>query len=446
MLTGLLHRLVESRATDEDLKRQEFIMNVLLLGSLVLAGFAAGILAIGVLFLDPDRTKHSVSLVACIVIVGFFVYLYRLSKHGHHRPAAFGFLGSFTLGGVYTICEWGIRSREAWLIFALVIITSGIVLSLRAALGSLLLVTLATVLVHVMETSGFTQPVIDLRGPTLEETVFSLITLGILALVSWLHGRDIYHALERARASETALRKEKDMLEIRVDERTKELRQVQQDDITHLYRFAQFGRLTSGVLHDLLSPLTAVSLNLEELGRSHKSDVLREAIENTKRIERFVETTQREVQEQHDATDFSVRHALRDAVEVLRYRARKSHVKVSIEPSSETILHGSPVKFHQIASNLLSNAIDASPEGTVRISLTTTKTRLRINVVDNGSGIPPENLVHIFEPLFTTKDIEHGTGLGLSICKEIVEQEFKGRISVESKPGKGSTFKVDIPL
>ena len=68
----------------------------------------------------------------------------------------------------------------------------------------------------------------------------------------------------------------------------------------------------------------------------------------------------------------------------------------------------------------------------------------RLAVVDEGSGIAPENLVRVFEPFFTTKDVGEGTGLGLSVCYGIVE-EHGGWIAVDSNLGKGSRFTVYLP-
>jgi len=98
--------------------------------------------------------------------------------------------------------------------------------------------------------------------------------------------------------------------------------------------------------------------------------------------------------------------------------------------------------------NLLTNASHACAEkggGKVNISADARGGWLEIRVEDNGVGIIPDQLPRIFEPFFTTKPGGKGTGLGLNIVKSIVERH-NGRISVESKPGKGTEFKVFFPL
>jgi CheY-like chemotaxis protein len=83
--------------------------------------------------------------------------------------------------------------------------------------------------------------------------------------------------------------------------------------------------------------------------------------------------------------------------------------------------------------------------GILKIEAKKNKTEVRVTVSDNGAGIDEEALKNIFDPFFTTKEVGEGTGLGLSITHGIVE-EHKGRISVKSKPGKGTVFTVSFPI
>jgi signal transduction histidine kinase len=96
--------------------------------------------------------------------------------------------------------------------------------------------------------------------------------------------------------------------------------------------------------------------------------------------------------------------------------------------------------------NLLSNAFHSIQEkGDVWIRTRSSNGTVDVEIEDNGSGIPKENLNRIFEPFFTTKPVGHGTGLGLSISYGIIEQHH-GRIKVASTPMKGSVFTVRLPV
>jgi signal transduction histidine kinase len=104
--------------------------------------------------------------------------------------------------------------------------------------------------------------------------------------------------------------------------------------------------------------------------------------------------------------------------------------------------------LRQIVVNLLSNALDALDSadgaGRVVVSASAEDTDVLITVSDTGHGISPEDLRRIFEPFYTTKGRGKGTGLGLAICRQLTAA-LGGSISVESQPGRGSTFFVRIP-
>ena len=110
---------------------------------------------------------------------------------------------------------------------------------------------------------------------------------------------------------------------------------------------------------------------------------------------------------------------------------------------------GSPSQINQVFLNIITNAVHAMPERTEPnvITLHTSmedQQTVRIDIEDNGKGIPEDVLPKIFDPFFTTKPIGQGTGMGLSISYKII-QEHQGRITVDTKPGLGTTFSIFLP-
>jgi signal transduction histidine kinase len=126
---------------------------------------------------------------------------------------------------------------------------------------------------------------------------------------------------------------------------------------------------------------------------------------------------------------------------------KRAQIQVEIEPSPPVL--GSPNKLGQVVMNLLINALQALPDrprgqNVVSLRLRPAGDFVRLEVEDNGAGIPQDVLGKIFDPFFTTKT-HGGTGLGLAISKQIIE-EVRGRISVESEVGRGTRFSVELPV
>ena len=110
-----------------------------------------------------------------------------------------------------------------------------------------------------------------------------------------------------------------------------------------------------------------------------------------------------------------------------------------------------PGKLQQVFMNILSNAIDAfegnttSKKPTITIRTMHEDNIISVHIKDNGPGIPDEIINKIFDPFYTTKEVGRGTGLGLSVSLGIIE-EHRGKIEVQSRTGKGTTFIIKVPL
>jgi signal transduction histidine kinase len=99
--------------------------------------------------------------------------------------------------------------------------------------------------------------------------------------------------------------------------------------------------------------------------------------------------------------------------------------------------------LHRAISNLVLNAMDAMPQGgTLSLRTRGANGNVVIEVADTGAGLTPEECEQIFTPYYTSK--EHGTGLGLAIVQSVVS-DHGGRIRVQSEPGRGSTFVIELP-
>lgn len=135
-----------------------------------------------------------------------------------------------------------------------------------------------------------------------------------------------------------------------------------------------------------------------------------------------------------------------EALALVRIRADKARTSLIVTPHTVTPpLFADGDQLRQVIVNLLLNAIDAAPGGSVTVAVRHVAEQLEISVQDNGCGIPAEQLDKIFDPFFTTKQIGQGTGLGLSVSYGIINN-LGGSIAVSSTPGESSMFTVTLPL
>jgi signal transduction histidine kinase len=224
--------------------------------------------------------------------------------------------------------------------------------------------------------------------------------------------------------------------------------------MAELSKFADFGRISTGLFHDLMAPLSAIVMSLQEIERDTHPDLpdLRNQLERSvmasKRMDQFMTAIKKRIRSDDSRQVFKADDLVREAIGLFRYKAMREGVTASLSSPQSLEIFGNPMKFSQVIENLISNAIDAyAHPGTyarrdIVISLKKKKARVQIRVEDWGSGIPPAVMPKIFEPFFTTKPRDTGTGLGLWITKEIVENEFRGSIRAHSTPGRGTQFNV----
>ncbi|MCL5411658.1 MAG: HAMP domain-containing histidine kinase [Patescibacteria group bacterium] len=453
-----LYFVVKPSSIDKDSARREFILNILLVGSSSLS-FVAFLhnLITHIANLESD---NAVAPIGAFVIFAYFAFLFFLSKKGKFIISAYLLVIIYALVPAYTSYIWGSDVPQALMMYPLLVVMAGILISTRFALLVTLITGAGLITLNVLEINKVHVPSSywKLLPNTLGDTVLSVATLAVIAVVSWLFNREIEKALERAQASEEALRKERDLLEIKVEERTRELKQMQMEKIAQLYRFAEFGRLTSGLFHGLANPLNLISLNLEQLSTKNKDEftdariLLNRAITGTKRMEQFIAAAKKQIQNQEVNRVFSIRNEVNDTLSMLEYKAKKCGVAIDFSSRSDVKIKGNPLRFNQLLTNLVLNAIDSyetiNSRGKNKVEITFVKNskEIELKVQDWGIGIPKENIKKIFDPFFTTKNFDRGTGVGLSICQEIIQKSFNGNLSVVSQEGVGSTFIITIPI
>jgi len=279
---------------------------------------------------------------------------------------------------------------------------------------------------------------------------------------------------------------ERALLEVRVAERTHELRnsnqqlegayqqlQTNREALLVSEKMASLGRLTAGIAHEMNTPLAAVQASLFEMNKlvneyrelistgdfreqTHREiakdmgqtvDISERSISRALSFIRSVKSQTREIDDEQQR--FDVVQVIEDTLMLLEHNLIRNNCQLKFEPQEKNMeLQGSTASFAQVVTNLITNAIDASiPKGggVIEVELTTDGGSLKLEVRDHGVGIPTEIRPKIFDPMFTTKSFGEGTGLGLSIVHDIITKGFRGNIDFTSQVGEGTTFSLRIP-
>lgn len=221
--------------------------------------------------------------------------------------------------------------------------------------------------------------------------------------------------------------------------------------MARMERMASLGRLSAGIAHEVRNPLTGVSLMLDELhdrllSQPHDQQLIRRSLEELERLEHLVnELLNFASVPRTSLQPGDVAGVLRDTLFLVEKQFQKCGVALQIElPDDLPRFPLDANKLKQAFLNLLTNALDATPDGgTVTVRAEQTKQGVEVTIADNGEGIPAEKLDLIFEPFYTSKG--EGTGLGLSITHNIIS-DHGGRIEADSSPACGTTFRIWLPL
>jgi signal transduction histidine kinase len=304
------------------------------------------------------------------------------------------------------------------------------------------------------------------------------------------------------------LEEQKQELEFKVTERTKELSealnelQESQLQLIQTEKMLSLGQLVAGIAHELNNPIGFINGNLNflteyadnlinhiDLYQKYYPNPETEITKHAKKIdleeisvdlpqvissmivgiERISELSSSirnfSRSDTNQKIEFDIHDGLNSTLTILKYRLKANNKRPEIEIiknyAAMPIIKCYPGQLNQVFMNIISNAIDAldeyleaceyseSEKRQIAITITTIfkdiSNTVSISIKDNGPGMAPEIKEHIFQKFFTTKVIGKGTGLGLSISRQIIEEKHKGKINCFSTSGDGTEFIIEIP-
>ena len=227
------------------------------------------------------------------------------------------------------------------------------------------------------------------------------------------------------------------------------------DQAVHAEKMAALGELSFGVAHNVNNTLTGILGRAQLLMRTHDPEKISSGIEMIIKSAEDGAQIIRRIQDfarQRPSREFapiSVAELLKDVCEMSRphWEARENgpQIRLSLFADSTTRVMGDAVELREVLVNMIYNAVDAMPSGgEIRMSAHAVDERVVVSITDNGTGMSQEVKSRLFDPFFTTKG-KAGTGMGLAVSFGIIRRH-SGTVEVESEPGRGTTFKISLPV
>jgi signal transduction histidine kinase len=230
------------------------------------------------------------------------------------------------------------------------------------------------------------------------------------------------------------------------------------DRLVQAERVAAWRELARRLAHELKNPLFPLQITVEnlvrarELGPSEFEEVFSEStatmlaeLRNLKAIIGRFSDFSKMPRPQFQRVD--VNEIVRNVIKLhdAQFKGAEKSIEIATElDDTAGVIDADPELLHRVLANLMLNAMDAMPEGG-RITVRTRAAveRVIIEVSDTGVGLTPEESERLFTPYYTTK--QHGTGLGLAITQSVIA-DHQGTIAVQSAPGRGTTFHIELPM
>lgn len=432
---------LSTRKNSEDMTRVilvgSFIVNALLLLMLIVSYVLLGHqYALGQIFVG-------ISILLYIIVVAL------IYRKGHSRTSAWMLIALYTSIGLLILHNWGLNAPVGVLILSFVILLGSVTLGAKYIIGITIGVVTCLIFIHILSLIGLSGPhesMLDTNS-TYGDVASYAVIFGIFALITWLSRRRMEKTLERAIHAETALQKQRDVLEIQVKKQMEDIRNAQQKELRQLYKFAELGQLTTIILHELANYLSILTLDIEDIKERHSGSV---AIKRAKESIFYIDTIIDQARNQIKDSDASKKHdalvIIKDTISQLRKKLDNSNIKLFTEESGPKNYHvfGDPLRLSQALIVLVTNASQASinKKSEISILLNSTKTKITISVKDFGAGITSEVRKRLFQIQKSNKGTGHG--IGLYVTKQIIETHFRGKIWLDSST-EYTQFHIQIP-
>lgn len=392
------------------------------------------------------------------VVFGLALYAYVLNKKKYTSLSFLvlttTILTSATLAGIW----WGFDLPSVLLAYVASIAITATIADGKTNIRHIGIVLFSICLGQIYRVYATPQISWHAYNVDIDDIVEFSIMLGFIAMLLILSKREQEKLLTRTTRSEFILKKERDELERVIEKRTQEIKKIQMDHIVEMYRFVEFGKISSGLFHDLMSPIQTLKLYIESY---NSEDVTTQAqfarIQKISlKIEHMLEAMRTHIRIDAHVETFDVLSDIRDIIQMTQYIHVKYGIHVEIVSLKDVfLLKTKRTVLNHVLLNLVSNACEAciprvqDIECSVRIHVGTypghSSYTHYIAVEDTGVGIDTAHIKRIFDPFYSSKkDTTQSIncGVGLSSAKHSVEKQLEGKLFVESELGVGTTMTI----
>lgn len=441
-------------------RKKELILNTITLS------FALFILIIFLYYLITKILSNSllsplslIFITKLLVIFILLVSIASLSRKKKLKAASILLLFCIFCMVIKISLYWEINFSLSIVLFLLIIALSH---RLMSSLFSFIIATLS--LITIITLSFFRINGLIETGEKCNSQYWNIINILILfviilsvSLLLYFDRKEMENYLTMAKNSEKKLLLERNILNVNFKKRSEELKQSQLQELANFRQLAEFGRLSAGLFHELANPLTALNLSMEQMSKDCSQNEAYKGFENNieratkaaRKMGHFLKGVKKQLCHQEERRLFSLNNEIEEVLEIIEFKALRSKVNLIFRANKEFFLYNNSLKFHQVATNLISNAIDSydkkEKKSDIVISLKESSTKIFLSVKDGGCGLSDDERSKLFNSFFSTKNYKKGTGLGLAMVKSIVEINFKGIITVYSRKDLGTEFIIELP-